>query len=108
MTLTGLDPVLTAPKRLGIMAMLDAARSVEFSFARDRLGVSDSDLSKQISALCEAKYARIRKTGYGRGSSTWFSITPLGKKAFADHVKALRLLIEAPSAAARPQKPPRS
>ena len=105
MTLADLDQVLTSPKRLGIMAMLDAAKSVEFSFVRDQLGVSDSDLSKQVSALCDAGYVRIRKTGHGRGSSTWFSITPAGKRAFAGHVRALRQIIDSPPAATGAQNP---
>jgi DNA-binding MarR family transcriptional regulator len=100
MTLADLDPVLTPPKRLGIMAMLDAAKSVEFSFLREHLDVSDSDLSKQMSLLCDAGYARVRKTGHGRGSSTWFAITTSGKRAFDGHVEALRRLIDdAPAAA---------
>ena len=102
MTLADLDSVLSAPKRLGIMAMLDAAKSVEFSFIRDQLELSDSDLSKQMSGLCDAGYARMRKTGRGRGSTTWFSITREGKRAFDDHVRALKQLIEAPPAAQPP------
>ena len=99
MTLGDLDSVLSAPKRLGIMAMLDAAKSVEFSFLREQLGLSDSDLSKQMSVLCDAGYARMRKTGHGRGSTTWFSVTREGKRAFETHVKALKELIEDPASA---------
>ena len=94
MTLADLDPLLNAPKRLGIMAMLDAAKSVEFSFLRDQLDLTDSDLSKQMTALCDAGYARTRKTGHGRGSTTWFAVTPAGKRAYDTHVAALRRLIE--------------
>lgn len=99
MTLADLDSVLSAPKRLGIMAMLDAAKSVEFSFLREQLGLSDSDLSKQMSALCDAGYARMRKTGHGRGSTTWFAVTRDGKRAFDTHVRALKQLIEDPASA---------
>lgn len=99
MTLADLEAVLSAPKRLGIMAMLDAAKSVEFSFIRDQLELSDSDLSKQMAALCDAGYARARKTGHGRGSTTWFAITRDGKRAFDGHVRALKRLIETPAAA---------
>lgn len=99
MTLADLDGVLTAPKRLGIMAMLDAAKWVEFSFLRDQLELRDSDLSKQMSTLCDAGYARVRKRGHGRGSATWFAITASGTRAFRSHVDALRRLIDdAPAA----------
>lgn len=99
MTLADLDSVLSAPKRLGIMAMLDAAKSVEFSFLREQLGLSDSDLSKQMSVLCDAGYARMRKTGHGRGSTTWFAVTREGKRVFDAHVRALKQLIEDPASA---------
>ena len=96
MTLADLDSLLSAPKRLGIMAMLDAARSVEFSFLREQLELSASDLSKQMSALCDQGYAKVRKDGHGPGSTTWFSITPAGRRAYVAHVKALRELIDSP------------
>ncbi len=54
--LTSLDPVIHAPKRLAAMAMLDAAESADFTFLREHLGLSDSDLSKQMSALAQAGY----------------------------------------------------
>jgi DNA-binding MarR family transcriptional regulator len=89
-----LDPIIHAPKRLGAMAMLAAARWVEFSFLREQLEVSDSDLSKQMTALCDAGYVKVRKQGHGRGSNTWFMATAAGKAALDRHVAALRALVE--------------
>jgi DNA-binding MarR family transcriptional regulator len=84
-----LDPVIHAPKRLGAMAMLVAAKSVEFSFLREQLEISDSDLSKQMAALCDAGYAEVGKDGHGRGSRTWFRVTRKGRAAFDRHVAQL-------------------
>ncbi len=99
MTIGELDPVIHAPKRLGAMAMLAAAKWVEFSFLREQLDVSDSDLSKQMSALCEAGYAKVKKQGHGRSGQTWFAATPNGRSALERHVTALRALVdEAPVA----------
>ena len=89
-----LDPLIHAPKRLGAMAILATAKWVEFSFLREQLDVSDSDLSKQMTALTDAGYAKVRKNGHGRGSTTWFAITPSGRSAFDGHVAALRALVE--------------
>jgi DNA-binding MarR family transcriptional regulator len=86
MTLADLDHVLSAPRRLGIMAMLDAAKRVEFSFLREHLDLSASDLSKQMSVLAENGYVQVRKDGHGPGSTTWFTITPTGRQAFNSHV----------------------
>ncbi|MDQ1416621.1 MAG: hypothetical protein QOF81_2234 [Acidimicrobiaceae bacterium] len=89
-----LDPVIHAPKRLGAMAMLAAAQWVEFSFLREQLDVSDSDLSKQMSALCNAGYAIVRKKGHGRSGQTWFAATAAGRKALKSHVAALHALVD--------------
>lgn len=94
MSVADLDPVIHAPKRLGAMAMLNATEWVEFSFLRESLDVSDSDLSKQMGQLVDAGYAKVRKSGFGRGATTWFGMTPSGRKAFERHISALRALVE--------------
>lgn len=89
----GLDPVIHPPKRLAAMAVLAHASDVDFGFLRDHLGVSDSDLSKQMAVLSEAGYVEIRKRGHGRGSVTNFRITKIGRKAYKDYRKALDSLL---------------
>jgi DNA-binding MarR family transcriptional regulator len=91
--LAELDPVLTAPKRLAVMAVLAGSVSSDFGFLRDHLGVSDSDLSKQASALEAAGYVEVLKTGRGRGSVTTFRITKAGRRAFDRHRATLRALL---------------
>ena len=94
MSIGELDPVIHAPKRLGAMAMLAAAKWVEFSFLREQLEVSDSDLSKQMAALVESGYADVRKEGHGRSGQTWFAATKAGRAALHRHVAALKALVE--------------
>lgn len=89
-----LDPVIHAPKRLAIMALLTNATAADFRFVRDHLGVSDSDLSKQMTELAGAGYVEIAKTGRGRGASTTYRVTRAGRKAYAAHRAALRALLE--------------
>ena len=62
--LDGLDPILNAPKRLAIMAVLAGSTSSDFAFLREHLGVSDSDLSKQTAALESAGYVTITVHGW--------------------------------------------
>lgn len=90
MAFEGLDPVIHSPKRLGAMAILSAADSVEFSFLREQLELSDFDLSKQMAQLVNAGYITARKSGYGRGTSTRFAMTAKGRRAYANHVAWLR------------------
>ncbi len=93
MSIADLDPVIHAPKRLGAMAMLNSVHDVEFGYLRDHLGVSDSDLSKQMAALEKAKYITIKKVGHGRSGSTTFRITRAGTKALKKHLAALNDLV---------------
>lgn len=90
----GLDPVIHAPKRLGAMAIVANAPHASFAFLREHLGVSDSDLSKQMSALEAAGYVSSSKSGRGRGSRTTFSITRAGRRAYDAHRSALTALLE--------------
>lgn len=91
--LEGLDPVLNAPKRLAIMAVLASSTSTDFSFLRSHLGVSDSDLSKQASALEAAGYLTITKSGRGRGAVTAYKVTKSGRQAYLQHRSALQSLL---------------
>lgn len=95
---TDFDPVVHAPKRLVALAMLSASPEIEFSYLRDRLELSDSDLSKQMSTLVDNGLIEVRKTGHGRKSTTWFALTPAGRIAYGDHVNALQEVITNPNA----------
>ena len=92
--LDGLDPILNAPKRLAIMAVLARSTSSDFGFLRDHLGVSDSDLSKQASALEAAGYVAITKSGRGRGSVTAYKATQAGRRAYRRHRATLHTLLD--------------
>ena len=94
--LDGLDPLIHAPKRLAAMAILDASTSTDFPFLRRYLDISDSDLSKQMTALERAGYVAVTKAGRGRGATTTFHITASGRAAYQHHLAALRTLIDLP------------
>jgi DNA-binding MarR family transcriptional regulator len=88
-----LDPVLQPPARLKLMTMLTAVSEAEFSTLRDNLAVSDSVLSKHVSALSSEDYVRSRKGVHAGRRTTWISMTPVGRTALRSHVAALRALI---------------
>jgi DNA-binding MarR family transcriptional regulator len=90
----GLDPLIHPPTRLQLMTALTAVADAEFSTLRAALGVSDSVLSKQISALVGAGYVRSRKGIHEGRRTTWVGLTDLGHRALREHVAALRDLIE--------------
>jgi DNA-binding MarR family transcriptional regulator len=91
--LEGLDPALTAPKRLAAVALLSRATDADFAVLREHLGVSDSDLSKQMTTLESLGYVAVRKSGRGRGSTTSFRITRAGRAAYDRHRRALEAIL---------------
>ncbi len=100
----GLDPVIHVPKRLAAMAILANAPSASFRFLRDHLGVSESDLSKQMSTLEAAGYVRATKDGHGRGASTSYRMTTAGQRAYGAHCAALRALLDGAAVADPPTR----
>jgi len=89
-----LDQTLHAPVRLQIASVLANVREAEFARLREIAQVSDSVLSKHLSALAEAGYVRLRKGALDGRQRTWVSFTGAGRKAFAAHVGALKALVE--------------
>jgi len=91
-SLSDLDPLLNGPKRLAVMGALANSKRIEFSFLREYLGLSKSDLSKQMAALTERGYVTSKKVGKGRTRTTWYTATPTGRDALTAHVAALNAL----------------
>lgn len=94
-----LHAALHAPARLQIAALLARVDEAEFATIRDIVEVSDSVLSKHLSALGEAGYVRLRKAAQDGRQRTWASLTRPGRKAFADHMAALQALVARAQAA---------
>jgi DNA-binding MarR family transcriptional regulator len=90
-----LDPLIHAPARLQVVTTLSAVSEAEFATLRAVLDVSDSVLSKHLSALADAGYVRSRKGVRAGRRTTWVELTPAGHRALREHVAALRQLIDA-------------
>jgi DNA-binding MarR family transcriptional regulator len=89
------DDLIHPSTRLSIVSLLAAAGWVDFAFLRDRLGLSDSALSKQLSTLEEAGYIRIERRVSDRRRRVRARLTPAGRTAFDGHVAALRAIVGA-------------
>lgn len=89
-----LDPVIHAPNRLKICAMLATSAELDFRLIKGELDVSDSVLSKQLKSLEDADYIRTRKRPHNGRPRTWVSLTKKGLSAFEAHVEALKAIIE--------------
>jgi len=87
------DEVIHPSTRLAIVALLAAVDWVDFAFVRDRLGLSDSALSKQFATLDDAGYIAIERPVTDRRRRVRVRLTPAGRKAFNGHVAALRQIV---------------
>jgi DNA-binding MarR family transcriptional regulator len=88
-----LDEIIHQPVRLRIMAALaplNPDESVEFTFLRDLLNVTDGNLGAHLRKLEEAGYVHLDKTFVDRKPRTYMALTAKGRRAFQDHVEALK------------------
>lgn len=87
------DELIHPSTRLSIIAVLAAADWIEFAFVRDRLGLSDSALSKQLATLEEAGYVTTERPVSNRRRRVRARLTDAGRAAFDGHVAALREIV---------------
>ena len=85
-----LDSLFSHPVRFSILAAVAKVDEASFAAVRDDLQVTDSVLSKQVSALEAAGYLKVRKGYVGKRPRTWLSLTTRGRDAYHQHLGALR------------------
>ncbi|MBB3357576.1 DNA-binding transcriptional ArsR family regulator [Novosphingobium sp. BK486] len=91
--LDGLEPLLQAPARLQVMAVLSHVQDAEFARLREITKCSDSVLSKHLSALADADLIALRKAPVDGRQRTWARITATGRTRFGKHVAALKQIL---------------
>lgn len=89
------DELIHPSTRLSLVALLASSDWAEFSFLRDRLGLSDSALSKQLATLEQADYVTIERPVTDHRRRVRARLTETGRRAFAGHVAALHEVIAA-------------
>lgn len=93
-----LDPLISQPVRLQIMASLmslDPEETVDFTYLKNLLNLTDGNLGAHLNKLEEAGYIRTKKTFVRKKPKTWISLTGKGRDAFAEHVAALEEIVKA-------------
>lgn len=93
------DELIHAPLRLQICAMLSPVRGLPFADIRDSLGISDSVLSKHLSALAGAGYVEVSRVRANSRSRRQVTLTKPGRAALRRHLAALHAI----AAAAEPR-----
>lgn len=96
------DDLIHPSTRLFIVALLAAADWIDFAFVRDRLGLSDSALSKQFATLEDAGYIVIERLLANGRRRVRVRLTDTGRHAFDGHVAALREIVASADLTAAP------
>lgn len=90
------DEFLHSPIRLRICGLLGNADSLEFHVVRETLDISDAHLSKTVKALADGGYVTVTKRASDERDDsrrlTWLALTSKGRRAFAQHFRALRTI----------------
>ncbi|WP_380173089.1 transcriptional regulator [Kineococcus sp. DHX-1] len=85
-----LDPSVQHPTKLAVVAFLSGCAEADFKTVRDRLGLTDSALSRTLSGLEETGHVAVRKGFVGKRPRTWVSLTGDGRRRLAAHLAALQ------------------
>jgi DNA-binding MarR family transcriptional regulator len=80
-------------KVLGVLAGMESDAEVEFMFLCNQLAVTRGNLGAHLEKLEDAKYIAVRKTFVGRTPRTFIRLTVSGRRAFEDHVAALKRIV---------------
>lgn len=89
-----LNKIIHSPVRLGIMTALVSAAEIDFTFLKEKLDLSDGNLSANMTKLEEAGYVTIRKFFKEKKPKTVYRITDKGRKAFKNYVENLEKIIQ--------------
>jgi len=80
--------------RLGIMSVLAVNDSLDFTALKEFLEVTDGNLATHIKKLEKEGFIGVEKSFIDKKPNTKYSMTPKGKKAFENHLKALEEIIK--------------
>ena len=90
----GLNKSFENKIRLGIMSVLAANESMDFTALKSLLEVTDGNLASHIRHLEEAGYITCEKKFIGRKPNTNYMITEKGRIAFTEHISALENFLQ--------------
>jgi DNA-binding MarR family transcriptional regulator len=93
MTVARFDELIHPSTRLTLVATLAAVDWAEFAYLKERLGLSDSALSKQLATLEEAGYLDTERRLEGSRYKVRARLTASGRAAFDGHVAALQEIV---------------
>ncbi len=91
-----LDETVHQRHRLGILTITAEAKSADFGYLREALGLTAGNLSRHLTVLEEAGLIQVTKGYEGRRPRTWVNITRAGRTALAEEIATLTKLLRGP------------
>ncbi len=88
-----LNKTIHQKARLGIMSILMASEEAEFNYLKERLNLTDGNLSSHLTLLEKEKYIKIRKKFVKKKPKTLCQITEKGQEAFKEYLDNLEKII---------------
>ena len=89
-----LNRVIHEKGRLAIMSMLAASPELSFIELRDALAMTDGNLTTHIRTLQQEGFVSVAKSYQNNRPLTSCSLTPVGRKAFADYINLLEQIVQ--------------
>jgi DNA-binding MarR family transcriptional regulator len=88
-----LDRIIHEKARLAIVSMLAASPDLSFTELRQTLQLTDGNLTSHLRTLQESGYLAVTKAYQDSRPHTTCSLTPAGRKAFADYLNRLEEIV---------------
>jgi len=79
---------------MSALGALSSREQVDFTYLKDKLGLTDGNLGAHLRALEDAGYIAVEKTFVERRPKTFIAASAAGRKAFASHVAALQAILK--------------
>ena len=89
-----LDKAFHQKARLGIVSILMVKKEAEFNYLKERLKLTDGNLSSHLSQLEKIKYIRIKKFFVKKKPKTLCLLTDKGRQAFITYLNHLEEIIQ--------------
>jgi len=88
-----LNKTIHQKARLGIMSILVASEGAEFNYLKERLDLTDGNISSHLSLLEKERYIKIKKKFVKKKPKTFIRITDKGRQAFEEYLENLEKII---------------
>lgn len=88
-----LNKIIHQKARLGIMSILVASEEAEFNYLKEKLNLTDGNLSSHLGLLEKEKYIKIKKKFIRKKPKTSCQLTEKGRQAFEEYLDNLEKVI---------------